>query len=192
MNFASNPHQNLTKAIKRFTRQSHGILVLTGMNFDAKTSLARSIEKEFKKSKRKGLFLSSSAVENSSGGFTDGDTSWSFSSFEKLEYLIIDANIGKLDDIETILPTLARLIPEFSQTKLIVITAKPQRLVNDPPFYHEIFDSSKVSEIKILENFSTPNSFKKSLFETMKIIASTDVNNTKEAPYRIIHNYVEE
>lgn len=191
MNLPSNLQQNLNKVIKKFIHQRHGILVLTGMNFDAKISLARSIEKEFKKIKRKGLFLSSLAVENASGGFTDGDTSWSFSSFEKLEYLIIDANISKYDDIENMLPTLAKLIPEFSQSKLIVITAKPQRIINDPPFYHEIFNSSKVSEIKISEHHSTRNSFKNSFFESMKIIASHYINN-KEATYRIIHNYIEE
>lgn len=191
MNLVSNPQQSLTKTIKNFIHQSHGILVLTGMNFDEKTSLARSIEKEFKKTKRKGLFISSLAVENSSGWFTDGDTSWSFSSFENLEYLIIDANISKLDDIGKVLPTLARLIPEFSQTKHIVITAKPQRLINDPPFYHEIFNSSKVSEIKISENYSTSATFKNSFFESMKIIASLAKNHPKEAQYRIIHNYIE-
>lgn len=186
-------HFGIKHAIKSFAQQTHGILVLTGLEQESKTELARTVEKEFKKNRKRGVFLSSSTFENESGGFENESSSWNFASFDGLDYLIADANISKFDDIERVLPTIARLIPEFSQNKLIVLTAQPQRIINDPPFYHEIFKNYRVSEIKIPEmDVPLTGGFKNSLMGAMKVIPVPFIKSKKDTDYRIIHNYMDE
>lgn len=145
-----------------FEKQKNGVFVVSTINELFSAKIIQHVIRFCNKKNMSGLTINRSTIINAEKDKTTRELF--LSKLSLIDYLIIDINISPKEQAPELVEEIIRTLISQNITIPIVITAIPQRIHNDPPFYNMLFHKFTTYEIKIESNMNNDKGAKWSKF----------------------------